>query len=48
MMIGDTFEADVLGAEGVGMHTLFYNYRDEIIPDRYEKVETLIDIKNHL
>ena len=48
MMIGDTFEADVLGAEGVGMHTLFYNYRDEIIPDSYEKVETLIDIKNHL
>lgn len=48
MMIGDTFEADVLGAEGVGMRTLFYNYRDEVIPDHYKKVDALIDIKNHL
>jgi len=48
IMIGDTFEADVLGAEGVGMQSLFYNYRDEIIPDSYRKVDALIDIKKHL
>ena len=27
IMIGDTFEADILGAEAVGMKTLFYNNR---------------------
>jgi putative hydrolase of the HAD superfamily len=48
MMIGDTFEADILGAEKVGMHTLFYNYRKEEIPSNYLRVNSLIEIKRHI
>lgn len=48
IMIGDTFEADILGAEGIGMKTLFYNYRKEIIPSKYLLVNHLLEIKNHL
>lgn len=48
IMIGDTFEADILGAEAVGMHTLFYNYRKEPVPNHYNFVGHLQDIKKHL
>lgn len=48
IMIGDTFEADILGAEKVGMHTLFYNYRKVIVPNTYSVVNHLNEIKTHL
>ncbi len=48
IMIGDTFEADILGAESVGMNTLYYNYRNEIIPNGYILIDHLLDIKSHL
>jgi len=48
IMIGDTFEADILGAEAVGMRTLFYNYRKETIPNGYKLVDHLLEIKSHL
>jgi len=48
MMIGDTFEADILGAEAVGMHTLFYNYRKEIPPHNYSVINEIPEIKEHL
>ena len=48
IMIGDTFEADILGAEAVGMQTLFYNYRQVEIPESYRVVNSLGEIKNHL
>ncbi len=48
VMIGDTFEADILGAEAVGMQVLFYNYRNETIPGQYAVVDELLEIKNHL
>lgn len=48
IMIGDTFEADILGAESVGMQSLFYNYRKEEIPANYASVNHLLDIKTHL
>jgi putative hydrolase of the HAD superfamily len=48
LMIGDTFEADILGAEGIGMRTIFYNYRNEKLPEKYSVVDTLLEIKNHL
>lgn len=48
IMIGDTFEADILGAEAVGMQTLFYNYRKVVIPSKYIVVDSLTEIKNHL
>ena len=48
LMIGDTFEADILGAESVGMETLFYNYRNEVIPPTYRVVESILELKKHL
>ena len=48
IMIGDTFEADILGAEAVGMKTLFYNYRKDTIPSKYSIVDNLHEIKSHL
>ena len=48
IMIGDSFEADILGGENVGLQTLFYNYRNEQVPNKYEFVSNLLDIKNHL
>jgi putative hydrolase of the HAD superfamily len=48
VMIGDTFEADIIGAETAGMHPLFYNYRNEPVPPKYRKVDHLLDIKNIL
>ena len=47
-MIGDTFEADILGAEAVGMKTLFYNYRKDTIPSKYIVVDSLPEIKIYL
>jgi putative hydrolase of the HAD superfamily len=48
IMIGDSFEADIQGAEAVGMKTLFYNYRNEEVPHGYLTVNKLIEIKSHL
>lgn len=48
LMVGDTFEADILGAEAVGMETLFYNYRKEIIPSHYRVIDSILEIKKHL
>ncbi len=48
IMIGDSFEADILGAENVEMQTLFFNYRNEIVPENYSAIYQLSEIKNHL
>jgi len=48
IMIGDSFEADILGAEAVGMKTLFYNYRKESIPKGYLIINSLLEIKAYL
>ncbi|MAK36813.1 MAG: noncanonical pyrimidine nucleotidase, YjjG family [Flavobacteriaceae bacterium] len=48
VMIGDTFEADILGAQAVGMKPIFYNYRKEEVPSQYISVNHLLDLKKHL
>ena len=48
IMIGDSFEADILGAESVGMNTLFYNYRNDQIPENYTEIRSLHEIRNFL
>lgn len=48
IMIGDTFEADILGAEKVGMDTIFYNYRKETLPPNYKVVNSLLSLKKIL
>jgi len=48
IMIGDSFEADVLGAENIGMQTIFYNYRNEIVPSNYLTIVSLSGLKKQL
>ena len=48
IMIGDTFDADIIGAQGVGMDTIFFNYRKEIPKNGYKVVDYLVEIKDLL
>jgi len=48
MMIGDTYEADILGAEGVHMKTICYNYHNLKMPDNQVVVDYLLEIRNYL
>ncbi len=48
LMVGDTFEADILGAEAVGMHTLLFNYWSTDVPGHYTIIGNIQEIKLHL
>lgn len=48
IMIGDTYGADIIGARGVGMHTIFYNYRKEGRASENFIVDHLSEIKDIL
>lgn len=48
IMIGDTYGADIVGALGVGMDTLYYNYWKETVPTEIRIVEHLKEIKDFL
>ena len=47
VMVGDNFEADIIGAENVGMHTIFFSQKTP--PDNTRAIiSSLQDIKNFL
>ncbi len=48
VMIGDSFEADVLGAANAGMHSVFFNYRNETVSAPGLTIGDLSEIKNFL
>ena len=48
VMIGDTYEADILGAHGVGMASICFNYHKATLPKEQLFVDYLLDIKNLL
>lgn len=48
MMIGDNFEADILGALNVGYDAIFFNFRNEVIEPKIKQVKDLLDIKMYL
>jgi len=48
LMIGDTFEADILGAESMGINTLFFNYWSVDVPENYRVIQDIREIKLHL
>jgi len=48
VMIGDSLEADIIGAHNVGMHTLLFNYRNEIVATPHFAITELSEIKKHL
>lgn len=48
IMIGDSFEADIEGAQQVGMNTLFFNHREEPVSSSERIIKQLKEIKNYL
>lgn len=48
VMIGDSYEADILGAKNIGMHTLFYTSKEDYIKVKSHKINKLKQIKNYL
>lgn len=48
IMIGDNFEADILGAKNVGMHTIFCGFNGEIHPENELTISKLSHIRNYL
>ncbi len=48
LMIGDNYEADILGAEYLGIKTICFNYHKEELPKQAIQVSTLNHIKRYL
>ena len=48
LMVGDTYEADIVGAKNLGMSVLYFNYRNESIPEDIVKIDSLLELKKHL
>lgn len=48
LMIGDSYEADVLGAMEVGYDAIFFNYRNEITEPHIKFVTQLMELKMYL
>jgi len=48
MMIGDSYEADILGALNVGYDAIFFNYNNETIDSNIKQVKDLLEIKMYL
>ena len=48
IMIGDNFEADILGAKNIGMHTIFCEFNGELATEKVITIKELSEIKNYL
>ncbi|MCK0130679.1 YjjG family noncanonical pyrimidine nucleotidase [Flavobacteriaceae bacterium F08102] len=48
MMIGDSLEADIQGAQGVGIQTIFFNSHRERNHNQDRAIECLLEIKHFL
>lgn len=48
MMVGDSIEADILGARAVGLHTIHYNVHKEPTHQHGEIIHDLREIKSYL
>jgi len=48
IMIGDNFEADILGAKNMGMQVIFCKFNGEVATEKVDSIENLIELKNFL
>lgn len=48
IMIGDNFDADVLGALNFGMRAIYYNYRNSNKPQNITTIHQLVELKTIL
>ena len=48
IMIGDNYEADILGALNVGLDAICFNYHKEDIDNDIKQIDHLFELKNYL
>jgi len=48
IMIGDNYEADVMGAINFGIQAICYNYHNENLPNNIFEINDLIEVRNYL
>ena len=48
IMIGDNYEADILGALHVGFDVIHYNYHKEEVAESIIQISNLLDLKSYL
>lgn len=48
IMIGDSLEADIIGAQNVGMKAIYFNYKNKPVSSNYHTITHLSEIKNYL
>ncbi|EAQ48123.1 YjjG family noncanonical pyrimidine nucleotidase [Leeuwenhoekiella blandensis] len=48
VMIGDNYEADILGAQNMGLHTICFNYHKAKLPESLVAIDDLTEISNFL
>jgi putative hydrolase of the HAD superfamily len=47
IMIGDNYEADILGALNIGLDAICFNYHNEHISDKIKQIKTLKELKQY-
>ncbi|GGK26328.1 noncanonical pyrimidine nucleotidase, YjjG family protein [Yeosuana aromativorans] len=48
VMIGDNYEADILGAHNIGMDTIFFNVNNQNVDSDIKQIDNLIHLKRYL
>lgn len=48
IMIGDNWEADIMGALNLGIDAIYFNYHKELVGENIKSVNSLIEIKRYL
>ncbi|PHQ29458.1 YjjG family noncanonical pyrimidine nucleotidase [Leeuwenhoekiella nanhaiensis] len=48
VMVGDTYEADILGAQNIGMQTIFFNYHNEKLNSGERVIDRIDAVKIYL
>ncbi|WP_317129371.1 YjjG family noncanonical pyrimidine nucleotidase [Flavivirga rizhaonensis] len=48
VMIGDNYEADILGAKNIGMEVVFFDIHNEIVNGNIKRIDNLIQLKKFL
>ncbi|WP_452221352.1 YjjG family noncanonical pyrimidine nucleotidase [Lacinutrix salivirga] len=48
IMIGDNFEADIMGALNIGLDAICFNYHNETLTPEIKQIKKLIELKKHL
>ena len=48
VMIGDSYEADILGAKNIGMDVVFFDVNNKTVGNNIRQIDNLIQLKKYL